>query len=103
MERIEQLKVFLQDEPEDNFLLHALALEHVKAGNTVEARRIFESILTRDPAYVASYYQLAKLLESESVEDLALIWYQKGMEAAKQAGDKHAYNELKAAYEELAF
>ena len=29
-------------------------------------------------------------------------WYEMGMEAAKKAGEKHAWNELKAAYDDLA-
>jgi hypothetical protein len=34
---------------------------------------------------------------------MAIQWYEKGMEAAKQAGDKHALGELRSAYEELTF
>ena len=33
----------------------------------------------------------------------AIIWYEKGMEAAKLAKDNHAYNELQSAYEELVY
>jgi hypothetical protein len=42
---------------------------------------------------------LEKLGESE----LAIGWYEKGMEAAKLAKDQHAYNELQAAYEDLVY
>ncbi len=101
MNRIDQLKQFLQDDPEDNFLQHALALEYIKAGNDGEARKLFESILTRDPAYIGSYYHLAKLLERNGETSTALAWYEKGMAEAKKAGDLHAYNELYGAYEEL--
>ena len=33
----------------------------------------------------------------------AIKWYEKGMAEAKKAGDNHAYNELRSAYEELTF
>jgi hypothetical protein len=33
--------------------------------------------------------------------NLAVEWYRKGIFAAEQAGDRHALNELRAAYEEL--
>ena len=33
---------------------------------------------------------------------LALGWYERGMVAAKAAGEKRAYNELQAAYDELS-
>jgi Tfp pilus assembly protein PilF len=59
--------------------------------------------LTQDPGYIGSYYHLAKLLERTGDTNLAIEWYEKGMEAAKQAGEKHAYGELRSAYEELTF
>jgi Tfp pilus assembly protein PilF len=103
MDRITQLKEFLKATPGDNFLRHALALEYIKIGDDSTARSIFEEILTQDPGYIGSYYHLAKLLERTGDTDSAIIWYEKGMEAAKQAGDKHAYGELRSAYEELTF
>ena len=64
---------------------------------------MFEDILKRDPNYIGSYYHLAKLLENIGEKDAAIIWYEKGMEAAKLAKDNHAYNELQAAYEDLVY
>ncbi len=101
-ERIEKLKVFLQNSPTDSFLQHALALEYIKAGNNSEARKLFEEILTREPNYIGSYYHLGKLLENSGERELAIEWYEKGMTAAKAAGDNHAYNELQGAHEDLA-
>ncbi|OQP62191.1 tetratricopeptide repeat protein [Niastella populi] len=103
MDRITQLKAFLQASPGDNFLRHALALEYIKLGDDNTARSIFEEILTQSPAYIGSYYHLAKLLERTGDTPAAIAWYEKGMEAAKQAGDKHAFGELRSAYEELTF
>lgn len=102
-DRISKLKEYLQQNPLDNFLQHALALEYVKIGDEKEARRLFEEILTRDPGYIGSYYHLASLLQREGEKDLAVEWYEKGMEQAKKAGDGHAYGELRSAYEELVF
>lgn len=103
MERIEKLKEFLQVNPEDSFLKHALALEYIKLGNDEEARQLFEEILNREPGYVGSYYHLAKLLERNEKTDEAIKIYEKGMEEAKKAGNDHAYGELRGAYEELTF
>jgi Tfp pilus assembly protein PilF len=103
MERIEKLKEYLLATPNDPFLEHALALEYIKAGQDTEARQLFEELLRRDPGYVGSYYHLAKLLERTGEQALAIEWYEKGMEAAKAAGNKHAYGELRSAYEELSF
>lgn len=101
MSRIDQLKTFLAANPDDDFVQHALALEYIKAGNDAEAKKWFEAILNRNPGYIGSYYHLAKLLERAGETEPAVAWYEKGMDAAKKAGDNHAYNELRAAYEEL--
>ncbi len=103
MDRIEKLKEFLKTSPADSFVQHALALEYIKTGSNEAARELFEDILKREPGYVGSYYHLAKLLESTGERDLAVEWYEKGMAAAKAAGDNHAYNELQAAHEDLAY
>src|ERR1700712_1371906 len=103
MDRIESLKQFLKDSPQDNFLQHALALEYIKLENDGEARILFETILNRDAGYIGSYYHLAKLLERIGDTDEAVKVYEKGMINAKKTGDNHAYNELQAAYEDLTF
>jgi Tfp pilus assembly protein PilF len=101
MDRIEKLKEFLAANPGDSFVQHALALEHVKAGDDAEARKLFEMLLNRDENYIGSYYHLAKLFERNDDREHAIQWYEKGMLKAKEAGDNHAYNELLAAYENL--
>ncbi len=103
MERIDKLKAFLQATPKDNFLRHALALEYIKIEENQQARVLFEDILTESPDYIGSYYHLAKLLEKLEQTDLAIKWYEQGMQAAKKAKDNHAYNELQAAYEDLVY
>ena len=103
MGRIEKLKEFLNTNPADSFLQHALALEYIKTGEDGEARKLFEEILNREPGYVGSYYHLGKLLERNNEIDAAIKWYEKGMEEAKRAGENHALGELRGAYEELTF
>ncbi len=101
MEKIEKLKSFLISSPGDSFLKHALALEYIKAGNEAEARKLFIDILEHDPSYIGSYYHLARLLERTGETENAKDWYERGMIAARQAGDTHALNELQAAYDDF--
>lgn len=101
MERIEKLRLMLVSSPEDSFLNHAMAMELLALGEEAEARRVLETLLQRDPGYIGSYYQLAKLLERMGERDQALHWYEKGLKAAQQAGDRHAMNELRMAWDEL--
>jgi Tfp pilus assembly protein PilF len=101
MERIDKLRAFLKDSPDDGFLNHALALEYMKLNDANAAREVFETLLKRDPNYVGSYYHLAKLLESTGETETAIQWYEKGIETARRLGDRHALSELQAAYEDL--
>lgn len=102
-ERIEKLKTFLAENPKDCFLNHALALEYVKLGDGTAARQAFETNLNNDAGYVATYYHLGKLLERTGHTQEAIATYERGMEVAKAAKDMHSYNELQAAYEDLAY
>ena len=102
-DRIERLKQFLKDSPNDSFLHHALALEYVKLGDEATAKGYFERNLDQDAGYVATYYHLGKLLERTGDQQQAIAVYEKGMEQAKAAKDMHSYNELQAAYEDLVY
>lgn len=102
-DRIGRIRTFLEQNPDDCFLNHALALEYVKAGNEQEALKLFEKNLAFDPAYVATYYHLGKLLEKLGEQERAIAVYEKGMQQARAAGDNHSYNELQAAHEDLAY
>ena len=103
MDRISKLKEFLAVNPYDSFVQHALALEYIKLGDDEQGRVLFEEILNREPGYVGSYYHLAKLLERNNKTEEAVKWYERGMEETKKAGDDHAYDELRGAWEELTF
>lgn len=101
MDRIASLKEFLKQTPNDSFLKHALALEYIKLGNDTDARQQFEELLANDPGYVGSWYHLGKLLERVGEEKQAIAVYEKGMEMAKAASNRHAYNELQMALDDL--
>jgi Tfp pilus assembly protein PilF len=102
-DRIEKLTDFLKDSPADAFLNHALALEYVKDGDEQNAKKHFELNLSNDPAYVATYYHLGKLLERIGLQDEAIKVYETGMVQAKLAKDMHSYNELQGAHEDLIY
>ena len=101
MDRVEQLKAFLKASPNDSFLQHALALEHIKVGEDEQAKLLFENILAKDPTYVGSYYHLGKLLERNNEFEAAMAVYNDGMKYAKLAKDNHSYNELQTALEDI--
>lgn len=101
MSRIEKLQDLLKLSAEDSFLQHALALEYIKTGEETKAQSLFETILQREPGYVGSYYHLGKLLERLGKQADAINIYEKGMAECKKINDRHAYNELQGAYDDL--
>ena len=103
MEKIEKLLIFLSESPDDPFLKHALGLEYIKIGQEQRARQLFAEILDLDPSYIGTYYHYARLLERAGELEAAKDLYEKGMIAAKNANETHAFNELKAAYEDLIY
>lgn len=96
-ERISQLLNFLKEDPNDPFLLYALATEYVKT-EPKTALSYYRQLLDQHPEYVPTYYHAAALFaeleEAEKAEDT----YKKGIEAAQKAGDTHALRELRSAY-----
>jgi predicted Zn-dependent protease len=101
MNRIDLLRQYLAKTPDDSFLRHALALEHIKLKEDEEAIGLFQALLEDDPDYVGSYYHLGRAWERKGETDRALETYQKGMAVARRLKDDHAYRELQQAADDL--
>jgi Tfp pilus assembly protein PilF len=101
MDRIEKLKAFERESPDDPFLKHALGMEYRSKGDDEAALACFEAALKSDPDYVPSFYQLAKYWEQKANREKALEHYDRGIEAAQKTGDAHMLNELRQAREQL--
>ncbi len=97
MTRLEQLKQFAAEEPDDPFNYYALALEYLKS-NPDEAHEIFKSLLLSHPDYLPTYYPYAQLLAERKEVALAEQTFQNGIQAAKKAGDMKTMRELQAAF-----
>ena len=100
-DRITQLKSFLKDDPNDAFLLFALARELTKAERTNEALECYYSLRSIHSDYVGLYYHLGQLEEALDKADLARQTYLAGIEIAQAAGDMHARGELEGVLELL--
>ncbi len=101
MNRIEILRGFLEENPKDSFSRYALALEYVKAGQSDDAVREFETVKKNDPDYVATYFQLGQLYQKLGQPHEAEKTFLTGITAASRAGDEHTKSELEAALEAL--
>lgn len=101
MNRIEILKGFLNDNPNDSFSRYALALEYVKLGQHDDAVQAFETVKTNDPGYVATYFQLGQLYQKLGRTHEAEKTFRTGITVAAKAGDDHTRSELEGALEQL--
>ncbi|NBO50763.1 MAG: tetratricopeptide repeat protein [Chitinophagia bacterium] len=97
MSRIEQIRQFLQESPNDSFLRYALAQELQKQGDLNAAREAYLWLTENQPSYVATYYHLGKLLITQGEKEAALAWFNLGIEHAKAAKELHSLSELQSA------
>ncbi|MNE26000.1 Tetratricopeptide repeat protein [compost metagenome] len=95
--RLEQLKQYLLNEPDDSFLKYAIATEYIKLEQLDEALNYFTELVTTDENYVGTYYHLGKLYEKLNKKDDAESTYKKGLMIARKAGNMHAASELQQA------
>jgi len=92
--KLEQLLELLKAEPEDGFLRYGVAMAYMKEGRYDEAIREFEELIRRDPAYVAAYFMGGRALQQKGDLAKARETYERGIAAAKKAGDNHAASEI---------
>ena len=97
-QRIQRLLEMLTEEPNDSFLLYALATEYLKLNDNQKALFYYLETVKSNEEYVGVYYHLAKLYEALNENESALATYQKGMKIARKIGDNHAFSELQSAF-----
>jgi tetratricopeptide (TPR) repeat protein len=96
--RLNKLLVFLTSEPNDPFILYALATEYNSLNDAEQAYHYYLKLVEEHPAYVGTYYHLGKLYQKHGELDKAIAIYQQGMKRAREKGDGHAFAELQGAY-----
>ena len=95
--RLERLLAMLDPQNEDAFILFAIAKEYENKGDEATALSYYNKLVSTQPNYVGTYYNLGKLHERAQAFEAAVSVYEAGMAVAKVAKDQHAYNELAAA------
>jgi tetratricopeptide (TPR) repeat protein len=100
--RLAKLLEFLENDPNDSFILYALATEYNTLNDTEKAFMYYLKLVNDHPNYVGTYYHLGKLYEKEGEKEKAIEIYQKGMLAARAKRDMHSLSELQGAYNSAA-
>lgn len=96
--RLITLLEFLKSDPQDPFVVYALATEYNSLKDVEKAFHYYNILINEHPDYVGTYYHLGKLYEKTDNLSKAVAVYQKGMEVARKKRDNHALSELQGAY-----
>ena len=99
--RLDTLKKFLEEDPNDSFSYYAIALEYASMKMYPEAVSKYQELIERDPNYVPAHYQLGILLAQLSKIAEARMAFELGIKIATVQGDTHARNEMQEALDEL--
>ncbi|MFN6946716.1 MAG: tetratricopeptide repeat protein [Cytophagaceae bacterium] len=101
--RLEQLLSFLKEDPNDPFLLYAIAIEYEKSNQLDKVKEYFSFLLQHHEDYLATYYTAGKFYESIENKDLAIEVFTKGLQKAKQQNNFKTASEIQNALNELLF
>jgi hypothetical protein len=101
MSRLDALRSFVSDSPDDPFPRYGLAMELKNLGQLEEARSAFAELGQRCPDYVPQYLMHGNLLVAMERPADARAVFVRGLEAARKKGDGHALGELQQALEAL--
>lgn len=102
LERVELLRAFIIEEPENPFNRYALALE-IKEINPYEAADLFDFLLGNHPDYLPVYFPSAHFFfELDQIEKAKEI-FEKGIVLARELNDQKALKELQNAFQNFLF
>ncbi len=101
-ERIQQLKSFIKEEPNDPFNHYALAMEYYNELPD-KAMEVLEQLTRQHPDYLPTYFKLAHLFWEAEEWDEADETFQAGIALAEKQSDSKALTELKSAYQNFEF
>ena len=91
---ISQLEKLLGTPRDGALLRYSLGLEHAKAGDREKALQYLRDAVERDPLYSAAWKMLGKTLAEAGKSDEALAAFTRGIDAARQKGDRQAEKEM---------
>ena len=94
MPTVQQIETLLADNPDDTFLLYALAMELDNEGKNDRSLSIFAQLKQQDPPYVPAFFMSAQQLVRLDRIDEAKLDLEKGIEEANAQNDAHAAGEM---------
>ncbi len=93
-DRVQMLKEFLEQDPNDAFARYGLAMEYSRAGEIDTALTEFQRLLEAHPEYTAGYQMAGQMLAAAGRVEEARKMLDAGIASARHAGNKHAEEEM---------
>lgn len=102
LDRIQLLRQFTEEEPENPFNWYALAIEF-RESDQEEAYSLFAKLLSEHPTYLATYFpaahhyaEMGEILQSKVI-------FENGISLAREQKNTKALQELQNAYQNFLF
>lgn len=92
--RREKFEAMLADEPQDQFLRYALAMEYEKEGEHERSLEFLRGLMADEPPHVPSYFMAGQHLTKQDRIAEARDVLRTGIEHARQQGNAHAAGEM---------
>jgi tetratricopeptide (TPR) repeat protein len=99
--KLDRIRSYAESHAQDPFAWYALAMELKGLSQVEEAVKVFERLMNEFPAYVPTYLQAGFTLQAAGNSAAARTAYEKGLTAARAAGNNHAASELQGALDSL--
>lgn len=102
LSRIEMLKIFAEQEPDNPFNWYALALEYQNS-DPENAEVYFNKLLTEHIVYLPTYYHAAVFFNDLGETQKAKEIYENGIRLAEVQKNEKTLKELKNSYQNFLF
>jgi tRNA isopentenyl-2-thiomethyl-A-37 hydroxylase MiaE len=97
LDRINLLKAYIQEEPDNSFNYYALALEYKNIDSDL-ASFYFHKLLSEHKGYLPTYFHAANFFAEREEISLAKKTFEDGIQFASDLKDLHSLKELKNSY-----
>ena len=93
--RLAQLEALLAEDPNDVFVVYAIALEHYKLGSAQKSIALLKDLIAQHESYVPAYFKLGQWLSEMDAMNDAKSYLETGIDQAKIKGDTKAIQEMR--------
>ena len=102
LDRIQLLRQYILEEPQNPFNYYALGLE-LKERDTKEATRMFDQVLLNFPNYLPVYFSAANFFFERNELEKAKGVFEKGIDLAATSKEEKTLKELRNSYQNFLF